>query len=110
MDWLGLAQFTINNCQHLATKFSPFQLTHTYTPHMGIKHWAVKEPAAEEFTDHLSHTYNNLVKVHSCILTQTNRLHSDAPAYTIRDQVWLSTNNLHLPHASQKLLECDATR
>ena len=26
-DWLRLAQFTINNCQHSATKFSPFQLT-----------------------------------------------------------------------------------
>ena len=26
-DWLGLAQFAINNRQHSATKFSPFQLT-----------------------------------------------------------------------------------
>ena len=35
-EWLGLTQFAINNHQHLATKFSPFQLTHTYTPCMGI--------------------------------------------------------------------------
>ena len=36
-EWLGMAQFTINNQQHSATKFSPFQLTHTYTPCMGIE-------------------------------------------------------------------------
>ena len=43
-DWLGLAQFAINNQQHLATKFSPFQLTRTYTPHMGIEHHVAKHP------------------------------------------------------------------
>ena len=53
-EWLGLAQFTINNRQHSTMKFSPFQLTHTYSPHMGIEHWAAKVPAAEEFTDHLA--------------------------------------------------------
>ena len=104
-EWLGLAQFAINNCQHSSMKFSPFQLTRTYTPCMGVEHWAVKVPAAEEFTDRLSHAYDNLVKAHSHILTQTNRSHSDALAYAIRDQVWLSTDNLHLPHTSQKLSE-----
>ena len=68
-DWLGLAQFAINNRQHLATKFSPFQLTCTYTPHMGVEHWTVKAPAVEEFTDRLSRAYVNLVKAHSHILT-----------------------------------------
>ena len=53
-DWLGLAQFAINNRQHLATRFSPFQLTRTYTPHMGVEHRVSKAPAATEFTDHLS--------------------------------------------------------
>ena len=105
LDWLGLAQFAINNCQHSAMKFSPFQLTHTYSPHMGVKHQAVKAPATKEFTDHLSRAYDNLVKAHSCILTQTNQSHSDALAYAIGDQVWLSTDNLCLPHASQKLSE-----
>ena len=104
-DWLGLAQFAINNRQHSATKFSPFQLTHTYTPRMGIEHHAVKAPAVEEFSDCLSRAYNNLVKAHSRILTQMNQSHSDAPAYTIGDRVWLSTDNLHLPHASRKLSE-----
>ena len=53
-DWLGLAQFTINNRQHSATKFSPFQLTRTYTPRMGVEHRVSKAPAAVEFTDRLS--------------------------------------------------------
>ena len=104
-EWLGLAQFTINNCQHSAMKFSPFQLTCTYSPHMGIEHQAVKAPAAKEFTDHLSHAYDNLVKAHSRILTQMNQSHLDPLAYAVRDQVWLSTNNLHLPCTSWKLSE-----
>ena len=79
-DWLGLAQFTINNQQHSATKFSPFQLPRTYTLRMGIEHHAAKAPTAEEFTDHLFRAYDNLVKAHSRIFTQTNRSCSDAPA------------------------------
>ena len=105
LDWLGLAQFTINNCQHSATKFSPFQLTWTYIPRMGVEHCASKAPAAVEFTDCLSRAYDNLVKAHSRILTQTNRSHLDAPLYSVRDRVWLSTDNLRLPHASWKLSE-----
>ena len=50
-DWLGLAQFAINNCQYSATKFSPFQLTRTYTPCMGVEHHVSKAPAVAEFTD-----------------------------------------------------------
>ena len=82
-EWLGLAQFTINNHQHSATKFSPLQLTQTYSPHMGVEHWAVKAPAAEEFTDCLSCAYDNLVKAHSRILTQMNRSRSDTLAYAV---------------------------
>ena len=104
-DWLGLAQFAINNRQHLATKFSPFQLTHTYAPRMGIEHHTAKAPTVEEFTNCLSRAYNNLVKAQSCILTQMNWSRSDAPAYAIGDHVWLSTDNLHLPCASRKLSE-----
>ena len=65
----------------------------------------VKAPAAEEFTDHLSRAYDNLVKAHARIFTQTNRHRLDAPAYTVGDQVWLSTDNLRLPRALQKLSE-----
>ena len=68
-DWLGLAQFAINNRQHSATKFSPFQLTHTYTPHMGTEQRATKAPTVAEFANHLSRAYDNLIKAHSCILT-----------------------------------------
>ena len=105
-DWLGLAQFAINNRQHSVTKYSPFQLTCTYSLHMGVEHRVAKAPAAEEFTDQLSQAYDNLVKAHSRILTQTNWSHLDAPAYTIGDCVWLSTDNLRLPCASWKLSEC----
>ena len=72
---------------------------------MGIEHRVSKAPAVAEFTDHLSQAYDNLVKAHSCILTQTNHSRSDAPSYAIGDHVWLSTDNLHLPRASRKLSE-----
>ena len=72
---------------------------------MGIEHCVTKAPAAAEFTDHLTQAYDNLVKAHSRILTQTNHSRSGAPSYTIGDRVWLSTDNLHLPHASRKLSE-----
>ena len=104
-DWLGLAQFAINNRHHSATKFSPFQLTRTYAPRMGTESRVAKAPATEEFTDRLSRAYDNLVKAHARIFAQTNRHRSDAPAYAVGDQVWLSTNNLQLPRASQKLSE-----
>ena len=104
-DWLGLAQFAINNRQHSATKFSPFQLTRTYIPCMGIEHCIAKAPTVEEFTDCLSRAYDNLVKAHPRILTQMNRSRSDTPAYAVGDHIWLSTDNLHLPHTSQKLSE-----
>ena len=105
LDWIGLAQFAINNRQHSATKFSPFQLTRTYTLCMGVEHCISKAPAAAEFTDRLSRAYDNLVKAHSRILTQTNCSRSDAPLYAVGDRVWLSTDNLRLPHASRKLSE-----
>ena len=72
---------------------------------MGTESRVAKAPAVEEFTDRLSHAYDNLVKAHARIFTQTNWHRSDAPAYAIGDQVWLSTDNLRLPRASHKLLE-----
>ena len=83
-DWLGLVQFAINNRQHSTTKFSPFQLTCTYIPCMGVEHRAVKAPAVEEFTDCLSQAYDNLVKAHTRIFAQTNRSRSEAP-YAVGD-------------------------
>ena len=72
---------------------------------MGVEHRVSKAPTVAEFTDHLSRAYDNLVKAHSHILTQTNRSRLDAPSYNIGDRVWLSTDNLCLPRASWKLFE-----
>ena len=75
------------------------------TPYLGFEHQVVKAPAAKEFTDHLSQAYDNLVKAHACIQIQTDQGQSDVLAYAVSDQVWLSMDNLCLPHTSWKLLE-----
>ena len=38
--------------------------------------------------------------------TQVDKKKSKALAYTVRDLIWLSMDNLHLPHTLKKLLKC----
>ena len=72
---------------------------------MGTESRVAKAPAAEEFTGHLARAYDNLVKAHARIFSQTNQHRSDAPANAVGDRVWLSTDNLRLPCTSRKLSE-----
>ena len=48
--WLPIAQFSINTKKHTSTKKSPFDVTQSYLPRMGIEPISSdKAPAAQKF-------------------------------------------------------------
>ena len=110
MDWLPLTQFSYNVKQQASTKKSSFEVTCSYTPKIDVKSYILKAPAADglanEIARTLEETTNNLEKAQDCMKIQVDKRHSEAPAYAIRELIWLSMNNLHLLCTSKKLSEC----
>ena len=108
--WLPIAQFSINTKKHALTKKSPFNVTWSYLPQMGIEPISSdRAPAAQKFAsemeDIIESVKENMKQAQDQMKVNTDRSHSAAPKYTIGQQVWLSTENLHLTHASCKLSE-----
>ena len=54
-DWIALVQFSYNMKRQSSTKKSPFQVTHTYSPWMGIEKRSTKVPAADLLTEEISY-------------------------------------------------------
>ena len=108
-DWIALAQFSYNTKQQSPTKKSPFEVTHTYSPRMGIEKRSTKAPAmdllAEEISNTLESVKKNLKQAQDKMKSQGDKHRSNTPIYQPGDQVWLSTDNLHLPQKSKKLSE-----
>ena len=109
MDWLPLTQFFHNVKQQASTKKSSFKVMHLYAPRIGIKSHVLKAPAAnglaDKITKTLEETKNNLEKAQDQMKVQVDKKCSKAPAYAIRDLVWLSMHNLCLLCTSKKLSE-----
>ena len=82
---------------------------HLYAPRIGIKSHVLKAPAAnglaDKITKTLEETKNNLEKAQDQMKVQVDKKCSKAPAYAIRDLVWLSMHNLCLLCTSKKLSE-----
>ena len=76
---------------------------------MDIEFHVSKAPAvnrvANEIAKTLEDTKNNLEKTQGHMKVQADKKYSEIPAYAIEDLIWLSTENLCLPHASKKLSE-----
>ena len=76
---------------------------------MDFKQRVTKAPAAEEFSitiqETLAQTKANLQKAQDPMKIQVDKHCSNAPKYSIRDKVWLSTENLKLTYAFKKLTE-----
>ena len=74
---------------------------------MGIESHVSKAPAINGLADRITKTLedikNNLEKAQNCMKVQADKKCFEAPAYTVGDLVWLSTDNLCLPHTSKKL-------
>ena len=108
-DWLPLAQFSYNSKMQASTKFTPFSLTKSYVPRMGIELPHVKAPAAIDFASamkqHLLQAKENILLSQERMKVQADKHRSEAPSYMAGDKVWLSTNNLRLTRPSKKLSE-----
>ena len=68
-----------------------------------------KAPAAQKFTaemeDVIESVKENMKQAQDRMKVNADKSRSAVPEYTIGQQVWLSTENLHLTHASHKLSE-----
>ena len=108
--WLPIAQFSINTKKHASTKKSPFDVTRSYLPRMGIEPISLdKAPAAQKFAaemeDVIESVKENMKQAQDQMKVNADKSRSAAPEYTIGQQVWLSTESLHLTCASHKLSE-----
>ncbi|KAF8546240.1 hypothetical protein OG21DRAFT_1396676, partial [Imleria badia] len=102
-----LAQFSYNAKKQTSTKKSPFEVTCSYTPRMGIEQRSSKAPAADLMADKINETLdqinetldqvrNNLKQAQERMKSNADKHHSEAPKYSLGDKVWLSTDNLCL--------------
>ena len=107
-NWLAIAQCSINSKKYVSTKVAPFEATQPYVPCMGIESIHVnKAPAAKDFTSEMEGTLEsmrkNLEKAKEQMKLNANKHCLVALTYEIGQQVWLTTKNLQLICASQKL-------
>ena len=76
---------------------------------MGIEKRSTKALAvdllAEEIFNTLELVKKNLKQAQDKMKSQADKHRFDTPIYQPGDQVWLSTDNLHLPQKSKKLSE-----
>ena len=91
-------------------KKSPFKITHSYVPRMGIEQCVSKAPSADELANEmakiLEETRHNIIEAQGQMKTQADKYRIEASNYKVGNKAWLSTMNLHLTCTSKKLSEC----
>ena len=88
------------------TTDSPFGITCSYSPCLGMELVDVSAPAAKDFVAVFNKVIAASKKAKIMMKSQADKHCSTAPIYKIGDQVWLSTENLcMLNRASKKLTE-----
>jgi len=104
--WIKIAQFIWNNTVSEVTTDSPFGITWSYSPHMGVEPVEMTAPAAKDFAAIFNKVVESSKKAKHNMKLQADKHRNPAPDYTVSQQVWLSTDNLHiLSHTSKKLTE-----
>ena len=68
-----------------------------------------RAPVAQKFASEMENVIEsvkeNMKQAQDRMKVNANKSRSAAPEYTVGQQVWLSTENLHFTHASRKLSE-----
>ena len=104
--WIKIAQFVWNNTVSSVTTDSPFGITRSYSPRLGMEPVDVSAPAAKDFAAIFNKVIEASEKAKIMMKSQADKHRSTAPIYKVGDQVWLSTDNLRmLNRASKKLTE-----
>jgi Chromo (CHRromatin Organisation MOdifier) domain len=104
--WIKVAQFIWNNTVSSVTTDSPFRITRSYLPRMGIEPVNVKAPAAKDFAALFKKVAEASQKAKESMKLQADKHQSPAPEYKVGQQVWLSTDHLRmLNQPSKKLME-----
>ena len=104
--WIKIAQFVWNNTVSEVTTDSPFEITQSYSPHMGVEPAETVAPAAKDFAVIFNKVVEALEKAKLSMKLQADKHQNPALDYKVGQQVWLSTDNLRMLNcASKKLME-----
>lgn len=95
-NWIKLAQFVWNNTISSVTTDSPFGITQSYEPHMGVEPVETKAPAVKDFAQIFKRVVEASEKAKKAVKLQADKHRSPAPNYEKGQQVWLSTDNLRM--------------
>ena len=88
------------------TTDSPFGITQSYSPHMGVEPTETVAPAAKDFAVIFNKVVEALEKAKLSMKVQADRHWNLAPDYKVSQQVWLYMDNLRMLNcASKKLTE-----
>ena len=104
--WIKIAQFVWNNTISKVTTDSPFGITWSYSPQMGVEPTETVAPLAKDFVVIFNKVVKASEKAKLSMKVQADKRWNPALDYKVNQQVWLSTDNLcMLNHASKKLME-----
>ena len=88
------------------TTDSPFGITWSYSSRMGVEPAETTVPVAKDFAAIFKKVVEALEKAKLSMKVQADKHRNPALDYKVGQQVWLSTDNLHmLNRASKKLTE-----
>ena len=88
------------------TTDSPFGITRSYSPRMGVEPAETVAPAAKNFAVIFNKVVEALEKAKLSMKVQVDKHQNPTLDYKVGQKVWLSTDNLRmLNHASKKLME-----
>ena len=104
--WIKITQFIWNDTVSEVTTDSPFGITRSYSPWMGVEPTETAAPAAKDFAIIFNKVVEASEKAKLSMRLQADKRQNPAPDYKVGQQVWLSMNNLRmLNRASRKLTE-----
>ena len=104
--WIKIAQFVWNNTVSEVTTNSPFGITQSYSPRMGIEPTETVAPVAKDFALIFNKVVEASEKAKLSMKVQADKHRNPTLDYKIGRQVWLSMDNLRMLNcASKKLTE-----